>query len=183
MGFNSPTTKFSMLIIFFFILSILTLSVAVAPKGPWDSFNYAPQSRTVRPRSVRESFGSVRGAQKLASENGVATLKGTGVRINCISAGQIDIGVDLQQLDKRGNAHQLPPSSLQSKEHHKQIIGLERPGLPTEIARVAQSGRRDQIDPDHNGPYNGVGMGNNCINNPVPVASPVIQPSLPTGPE
>lgn len=27
---------------------------------------------------------------------GVATLKGTGVRINCISPGQIDIGVDLQ---------------------------------------------------------------------------------------
>lgn len=27
---------------------------------------------------------------------GVATLKGTGVRINCISPGQIDVGVDLQ---------------------------------------------------------------------------------------
>jgi len=26
---------------------------------------------------------------------GVAVLKGTGVRINCISAGQIDVGVDL----------------------------------------------------------------------------------------
>jgi len=70
-------------------------------------------------------------------KSGVATLKGTGVRINCISAGQIDIGVDLQELDKRGNTHQLPPSSLQSKEHHQQIIGLERPGLPMEVARVA----------------------------------------------
>jgi len=27
---------------------------------------------------------------------GVAVLKGTGVRINCISPGQIDVGVDLQ---------------------------------------------------------------------------------------
>ena len=27
---------------------------------------------------------------------GVAVLKGTGIRINCISPGQIDVGVDLQ---------------------------------------------------------------------------------------
>ena len=27
---------------------------------------------------------------------GVATLKGSGVRINCISPGQVDVGVDLQ---------------------------------------------------------------------------------------
>lgn len=29
---------------------------------------------------------------------GVAVLKGTGVRINCISAGQIDVGVNLQNV-------------------------------------------------------------------------------------
>lgn len=69
--------------------------------------------------------------------SGVAALKGTGVRINCISAGQIDIGVDLQSMDKRGLTHQLPPSSLQSKEKQKEIIGLERAGLPQEIASVA----------------------------------------------
>jgi NAD(P)-dependent dehydrogenase (short-subunit alcohol dehydrogenase family) len=28
--------------------------------------------------------------------SGVAVLKGTGVRINCIAAGQIDVGVDLK---------------------------------------------------------------------------------------
>lgn len=66
---------------------------------------------------------------------GVATLKGTGVRINCISAGQIDMGVDLQQLDKQ--SYQLPPSSLQSKEVQKQQIGLERAGMPNEIGRAA----------------------------------------------
>lgn len=66
---------------------------------------------------------------------GVATLKGTSVRINCISAGQIDMGVDLQQLDRQ--SYQLPPSSLQSKEVQKQQIGLERAGMPNEIGRAA----------------------------------------------
>ncbi|EME89333.1 uncharacterized protein MYCFIDRAFT_28874 [Pseudocercospora fijiensis CIRAD86] len=68
---------------------------------------------------------------------GVATLKGTLVRINCISPGQIDIGVDLQNLDRRGLEHQLPPSRLQSKEVQKQMVGLERAGLPSEVGRVA----------------------------------------------
>ncbi|GJC80009.1 3-oxoacyl-[acyl-carrier-protein] reductase FabG [Colletotrichum liriopes] len=49
---------------------------------------------------------------------GVAVLKGTGVRINCISPGQIDVGLDLNG------------SSGAS-------IGLERPGSPQEVARVA----------------------------------------------
>ena len=30
------------------------------------------------------------------ARSGVAVLKGTGVRINCIAAGQIDVGVDLK---------------------------------------------------------------------------------------
>lgn len=48
---------------------------------------------------------------------GVATLKGTGVRINCISPGQIDIGVDLQGLKTmRGMTSQFPPASLQKPE-------------------------------------------------------------------
>ncbi|CAK1355417.1 hypothetical protein CB0940_00858 [Cercospora beticola] len=68
---------------------------------------------------------------------GVAALKGTGVRINCISPGTVDIGVDLEKVDKRGLEHQLPPSSLQSKETQKQIIGLERAGNPIEVAKVA----------------------------------------------
>ena len=37
----------------------------------------------------------------------------------------------------RGMRSQLPPSSLQSPESQKEIIGLERAGLPTEVARVA----------------------------------------------
>jgi len=65
------------------------------------------------------------------------TPTGTGVRINCISPGQIDVGVDLKGFDMRGMTSQLPPASLQSKEVQNQNIGLERAGMPTEVARVA----------------------------------------------
>lgn len=69
---------------------------------------------------------------------GVAVLKGSGVRINAISPGQIDVGLDLNgvslsivvanyfkagevtdedhQMDMRGMSTQFPPASLQSKE-------------------------------------------------------------------
>ncbi|KAI4168879.1 MAG: hypothetical protein LQ348_007415 [Seirophora lacunosa] len=108
-----------------------------------------------------------------AVRSGVAVLKdltaasaGTGVRINHIAPGQIDVGVDLKNFDMRGMTAQLPPASLQSKEvnlvsfshagsagsgparHALRLtwfvrksqhanIGLERAGFPTEIARVA----------------------------------------------
>ncbi|KAI0141023.1 hypothetical protein F4776DRAFT_543508 [Hypoxylon sp. NC0597] len=68
---------------------------------------------------------------------GVATLKGTGVRINCISPGQVDIGVDLQGFDMRGMTSQFPPASLQKPEAQRKTIGLERAGKPQEVARVA----------------------------------------------
>lgn len=64
-------------------------------------------------------------------------MKGSGVRINCISPGQIDIGVNLESVDRKGQNHSLPPSSLQSESVQKQIIGLERAGQPYEVARVA----------------------------------------------
>jgi len=76
------------------------------------------------------------------------------VRINCISPGQIDVGVDLKnvcgarnanfrrrfnkkQFDMRGMNAQFPPSFLQSKEAQRKDIGLERAGLPIEVGRVA----------------------------------------------
>ena len=69
---------------------------------------------------------------------GVAVLKGTGVRINCISPGQIDVGVDLKALDTRGMMDaQLPPADLQSLEVQKANIGLERAGRPAEVGKVA----------------------------------------------
>ncbi|KAI2640481.1 hypothetical protein GGS26DRAFT_161485 [Hypomontagnella submonticulosa] len=68
---------------------------------------------------------------------GVATLKGTGVRINCISPGQVDSGVDLQGFDMRGMTSQFPPASLQKPEAQQMTIGLERAGRPQEVACVA----------------------------------------------
>lgn len=72
---------------------------------------------------------------------GVAVLKGSGVRINAISPGQIDVGVSLGGLDVNAKAvmndTQLPPAALQSPAAQKQNIGLERAGRPAEVARVA----------------------------------------------
>ena len=67
---------------------------------------------------------------------GVASLKGTGVRINCISAGQIDIGVDLKGFDEKGLSAQFPPRSLQEKQNQRNVVGMERAGLPEEVGRV-----------------------------------------------
>lgn len=63
---------------------------------------------------------------------GVAALKGTapGVRVNCISAGQVDIGVDLGKGAK-GSPAATGTGNVQ------QTVGLERAGLPAEVARVA----------------------------------------------
>lgn len=68
---------------------------------------------------------------------GVAVLKGTGVRINAVTAGQIDVGVDLEAAGmeelERG---QFPPVALQSKETQRRVVGLERAGRPEEVGRV-----------------------------------------------
>jgi cytidine deaminase len=68
---------------------------------------------------------------------GVATLKGTGVRINCISPGQINVGVSLSGFDMRGMSSQLPPASLQDVKTQRENIGLERAGVLSEIRKVA----------------------------------------------
>lgn len=54
---------------------------AAAPAGPWDAFNYAPESKTVYPSAVREVEGSVVGAENLVGsggEGGSAVLEGAG---------------------------------------------------------------------------------------------------------
>ena len=68
--------------------------------------------------------------------SGVSVLKGSGIRINAVSPGQIDVGIDLQNSDTRGMSSQLPPAHLQSTETQKANIGLERAGKPIEVARV-----------------------------------------------
>ncbi|KAF1935256.1 NAD(P)-binding protein [Clathrospora elynae] len=70
--------------------------------------------------------------------SGVLVLKGTGVRINAITAGQIDVGLDLEDCGGEYMARgQFPPASVQAGEAQKRTIGLERAGRPEEVARVA----------------------------------------------
>ncbi|KAB5551141.1 hypothetical protein GE09DRAFT_162735 [Coniochaeta sp. 2T2.1] len=66
----------------------------------------------------------------------VKCLRGTGVRINAVSMGVVDVGVDLG-ADSRGLDAQMPPASAQSKEAQGKTIGLGRSGRPQEVARVA----------------------------------------------
>lgn len=56
---------------------------------------------------IQEPFLDLRSADAMA---------GSGVRINCISPGQIDVGIDLKSFDMRGMKSQLPPADLQSAE-------------------------------------------------------------------
>ena len=70
--------------------------------------------------------------------SGVTVLKGTEIRINAISPGQIDVGVGLNGFDGKGAlVGHNPQLSVQSPQMQKQNIGLERAGLPTERGRVA----------------------------------------------
>jgi hypothetical protein len=58
------------------ILSI-PLCAALAPNGPWDAFNYAPESKVVKPVSVRTVSGTVEGADGLVQDsNAQATFTG-----------------------------------------------------------------------------------------------------------
>lgn len=72
------------------------------------------------------------------ARSGVAVLKGSEVRINCISPCQIDIGVSLNGTDGGiGSKPNGTTTALQSLKAHKINIGLERAGLPLEVGRVA----------------------------------------------
>ncbi|KAJ7328778.1 glycoside hydrolase family 78 protein [Mycena albidolilacea] len=58
------------------ILSI-PLCAALAPNGPWDAFNYAPESKVVKPVSVRTVSGTVEGADSLVQDSSAqATFTG-----------------------------------------------------------------------------------------------------------
>ena len=58
------------------LLFFATLALGSAPKGPWDAFNHAPDSRTVRPQTIYNVSGSVKGSDKLLTEAGLATFSG-----------------------------------------------------------------------------------------------------------
>jgi hypothetical protein len=59
-------------------LSLIALQAfAVAPKGPWDQFNFAPNNRTNFPVTIRSTHGNVTNALNLLG-SGSATLTGNG---------------------------------------------------------------------------------------------------------
>lgn len=78
------------------LLAVFLFSGAVAgsaPSGPWDSFNFAPNSRVVRPTALHEINGPVQHASNLLTSSGKATLTngtwvaldfGKEVRTNCL---------------------------------------------------------------------------------------------------
>lgn len=65
--------------VFVACLLFVSSSLALAPSGPWDTFNYAPSSRIVSPAAIHSTNGSVDGASNLVNgTTGNATLSGNG---------------------------------------------------------------------------------------------------------
>ncbi|KAK6987718.1 Six-hairpin glycosidase [Favolaschia claudopus] len=75
-------------------LSVLLLpsSLALAPAGPWDAFNYAPKSKTVYPAAIREVEGAVTNSELLVNNLGSATLEAEGSWV------ALDFGVEVGGL-------------------------------------------------------------------------------------
>ncbi|KAF2146488.1 uncharacterized protein K452DRAFT_282662 [Aplosporella prunicola CBS 121167] len=132
----------------FFALKYAPPAMAkTTPKGNYPNAapKDVPYGSIIVVSSVASSYGGCWGPGFTMSSHaalgvvraGVAALKGTGVRINCISPGQIDMGIDLKSFDMRGMTSQLPPHDLQAPEMQKLNIGLERAGMPQEIGRAA----------------------------------------------
>ena len=69
------TVRLELVVLIYFLLLALSAQGS-APEGPWDEFNYAPASRTVRPTSIYKVAGEVHDASALTSETGKASIKG-----------------------------------------------------------------------------------------------------------
>ncbi|KAG5720851.1 hypothetical protein E4T56_gene17351, partial [Termitomyces sp. T112] len=78
----------------FRILTLAVPALALAPAGPWDSFNFAPTSKTVYPAAIHSisSQGMVTNTQLLVSNSGSATLSGKGAWV------ALDYGVEVGGL-------------------------------------------------------------------------------------
>ncbi|KAG5340251.1 hypothetical protein C0989_002353 [Termitomyces sp. Mn162] len=78
----------------FRILTLAVPALALAPAGPWDSFNFAPISKTVYPAAIHSisSQGMVTNTQLLVSNSGSATLSGKGAWV------ALDYGVEVGGL-------------------------------------------------------------------------------------
>ncbi|TFK82232.1 glycoside hydrolase family 78 protein [Polyporus arcularius HHB13444] len=72
-------------------LTVLRIVGASAPAGPWDAFNYAPQSRTVFPSAVKQTTGTIHKVHGLVSK-GSATIVGNGSWV------ALDFGIEVGGL-------------------------------------------------------------------------------------
>ncbi|OWP00393.1 hypothetical protein B2J93_3943 [Marssonina coronariae] len=107
------------------------------------NLNAAPKERgygsIIVVSSVASTYGGCWGPCSTMSSHaalgvvraGVAVLKGTGVRINYISPGQIDVAVDRKNFEMRGMSS---APTLQSTNNR----GLERAGLAMKVGRAAE---------------------------------------------
>jgi hypothetical protein len=99
----------------FFCLSLLAQSArGLAPKGPWDAFNFAPTSKTVYPAAIREVEGTVTNSERLVNNGGSATLSGQGTWVT------LDFGVEVNKVtDFDGSSHLI--SSRGRRTHIPQL--------------------------------------------------------------
>lgn len=66
------------MLLFTIALVLPAVALASAPSGPWDAFNYAPDSRTVWPSAIRRVEGDVQNPDQLVKNAGSATLASNG---------------------------------------------------------------------------------------------------------
>ena len=58
------------------LAGVVPRTTASAPAGPWDTFNFAPASKTVYPVAIRRTEGNVSSSEMLINNNGEALLNG-----------------------------------------------------------------------------------------------------------
>lgn len=66
-----------MLVLFIALSLVVVGTLGLAPHGPWDQFNFAPQSRASRPTRIHSVQGNVQNANALVS-SGTTSLNGNG---------------------------------------------------------------------------------------------------------
>ncbi|KAJ7253282.1 glycoside hydrolase family 78 protein [Mycena rebaudengoi] len=139
-----------------------TLCVALAPKGPWDAFNYAPASKIVKPVSIRSVSGDVSGAEGLV-ESSAAQVTFTGDGSFVVLDWGIEVGGLLSlTIDKATPSSQFSLSFTESPQfispdrsddscymgHRMDTDGVQsfraplQPGLLTQTLRQQRGGFR-----------------------------------------
>ncbi|KAG6847181.1 hypothetical protein H0H93_009635, partial [Arthromyces matolae] len=87
---------FALLLLLFSVPALISLSpssaAARAPSGPWDSFNYAPKSKTVYPKAIHSTNGTVINSELLVDNSGSATIIGSGSWV------ALDFGIEVGGL-------------------------------------------------------------------------------------